>query len=191
MGPQLRAVIEDRESAARRLRKLTQTATADTWRRRPAPASWSAAECVHHLNLMSAALLPRLRAGLSEARDVRETVGRTYRRDLIGWLIGQAMAPSGGLKTATVEAFKPSPEVPLTTLLADFSRLQSELAACVAAANGLALGHVRITSPYDSRVRYNLYSALTLIPRHQHRHLLQAERAAQAVSASYPAAAAV
>src|SRR6266550_1044877 len=35
---------------------------------------------------------------------------------------------------------------------------------------------VRLTSPFNARVRYNLYSCFTILPRHQHRHLWQAER---------------
>jgi hypothetical protein len=37
---------------------------------------------------------------------------------------------------------------------------------------------VRITSPFNERVRYNVYSALTILAVHQHRHLWQAEQAA-------------
>ena len=33
-----------------------------------------------------------------------------------------------------------------------------------------------IVSPFDGRLRYNLYSCLTILPAHQHRHLWQAER---------------
>ena len=62
--------------------------------------------------------------------------------------------------------------------MAEFSRLQSEIIACVRAADGLPIDHVTVRSPFDARVTYNLYSALTLIPRHQERHALQAERAA-------------
>jgi len=35
---------------------------------------------------------------------------------------------------------------------------------------------VRVTSPFNARVRYNLYACFTILPRHQHRHLWQAER---------------
>jgi hypothetical protein len=43
-------------------------------------------------------------------------------------------------------------------------------------ADGLALGRIRITSPFDSRLRYNLFSCLTILPRHQQRHIWQAEQ---------------
>jgi len=38
------------------------------------------------------------------------------------------------------------------------------------------LSQVRVTSPFNARVRYNLYACFTILPRHQHRHLWQAER---------------
>jgi hypothetical protein len=39
----------------------------------------------------------------------------------------------------------------------------------------LPLHRVRITSPFNSKLRYNVYAALVLLPRHQERHINQAE----------------
>ena len=49
------------------------------------------------------------------------------------------------------------------------------------AAQDLPIDRVKMASPFDGRVKYNLYAAMTIVPRHQHRHLLQAERAARIV----------
>ena len=38
------------------------------------------------------------------------------------------------------------------------------------------LGRLWIISPFDARIRYNAYACLTILPRHQHRHLWQAEQ---------------
>jgi hypothetical protein len=78
------------------------------------------------------------------------------------------------LKTAA--AFIPSATVPLPRLLSEFDRLQTEQIDLVAQADGLKLGSLWITSPFDPRVRYNAYSCLTILPRHQQRHLWQAEQ---------------
>ena len=75
----------------------------------------------------------------------------------------------------------PSGGRPPEALLADFERLQSEVIACVRAADGLPIDRIKLVSPFDARLRYNLFAALTIVPRHQHRHLLQAERAAGVV----------
>jgi hypothetical protein len=184
---QLTALIEDLHSAEQRLRALRATLPCDAWHRRPGKARWSPAECIVHLNLTSEALLPLLRDGLAEAGDGVRRASSRYRRDLIGWLIWMAITPSGGLRTRTVPAFVPSGTRPPEALLEDFERLQSDVIACVRAADGLPIDHIKLVSPFDGRLRYNLFAALTIIPRHQHRHLLQAERAAGAVGAEVPA----
>jgi hypothetical protein len=33
-----------------------------------------------------------------------------------------------------------------------------------------------VQSPFNEKVKYNLYSCLTILPPHQHRHLWQAEQ---------------
>jgi len=70
---------------------------------------------------------------------------------------------------------------PARGLVTEFERLQAEQLRWVAAADGLPLGSLQITSPFNARLKYNLYSLLTILPRHEHRHLWQAEQAWQAL----------
>jgi hypothetical protein len=63
-------------------------------------------------------------------------------------------------------------------ILADFVRLQAELAAVIRSGDRLPLDRVKIVSPFGGRMKYSAYSALVIIARHQHRHLDQAEEAA-------------
>jgi hypothetical protein len=174
---QLNAIVADLRAANRRLHRLREALPSDMWNRRPAPDRWSPAECVAHLNLTSEAFLPLLRGGLEEARHRGRASGR-YRRDFMGWLIWRMVTPSGRLKTKTPAAFVPSSDREADAIVADFERLQRELAACVESAEGLPIDRVKIASPFDARAKYNLYAAMTILPRHEHRHLLQAERAA-------------
>ena len=182
VNAQLQAVVDDLASTRRQLRALYQALPTAAWEDQPAPGRWSAAECIAHLNLTSEALLPLFRAGLCEARVRGGRAASRYHRGLVGWLVWQVMRPSGGLRTAALPAYVPSAEAaaPVEGLLADFDRLQEELVSCVCAAEGLPIERVTVVSPFDPRVKVNLYAALTLVARHQHRHLLQAERAAVA-----------
>ena len=173
---QLNAIVADLRSAERRLRALQERVPPDAWSQRPAPERWSPAECVAHLNLTSEAFLPLLRKGLEDARRLGRSQVR-YRRDLFGWLIWRIVSPSGRFKTRTAAAFVPSRDQPAHALVAEFERLQAEVIACVRAAEDVPIDRVKLVSPFDARARYNLYAAMTIIPRHQHRHLLQAERA--------------
>jgi hypothetical protein len=60
--------------------------------------------------------------------------------------------------------------------LSEFDGLQEQLIGCLKEAEGLDLAKSRVVSPFDSRIKYNLYSCLRLIPAHQRQHLRQAEQ---------------
>lgn len=179
MDAQLTGIVQDLQAVERHLRQFHSWLPRHAWSQAPAPGRWSPAECVAHLNLTSNAMLPLLRDGLRKAS--RSPIGppSRYRRDLVGWVIWKMIAPSNGLRTRTIRAFVPSGEESPDAVMAEFSRLQSEVIACVRAADGLPIDRVTLRSPFDERVKCNLYSALTLIPRHQQRHALQAQRAAR------------
>jgi hypothetical protein len=81
----------------------------------------------------------------------------------------------------------PSAHRPAGLVLEEFRVLQEEQMALVRASDGLAIDRVYIASPFDARARYSVYSAFVILPRHQHRHLAQAERAA-GLDAPRPAA---
>ena len=178
MHAQLNAIVDDLQAAEERFHRLHRVVPHDVWTHRRAAARWSPAECLEHLNLTSRAMLPLLHAGLGGAADRPQLPAPRYRRDVVGWVVWRLIAPSNGLRTRTLPAFAPSGDEPLETVVADFAQLQSEIIACVRAADGLPIDRITLRSPFDGRVRCNLYAALTLIPRHQHRHALQAERAA-------------
>lgn len=179
--PQLQALVDEFEAAHDRLRQLARTVPEVAWTRRPDPARWSVAECVAHLNLTSAAYVSLLRDGLARARQLDGPTPRRYRRDPIGWLLWKGAGPPARVRVRTTAPFVPRGDEAPGTLVDEFGRLQAEQIACVRDANGLPLDRVRITSPFDARLKYNLFACVTILPRHQHRHLWQAERAWEAV----------
>lgn len=191
MDRQLQAIVDDLETARLGLRALHADLSSAAWDRRPEPDCWSPAECVEHLNLTSEALLPLLRVGLQRARDGEPRAMGRYRRDLVGWIIWTIMAPVRGWKTKTIRAFVPTGTKPAERLVADFERLQAEIVSLVQDADGLPIDRVVLVSPFDQRVKYNVYSMFTLVPRHQQRHLVQAARAARVFNGAVASALAI
>jgi len=86
------------------------------------------------------------------------------------------MGPPVRFRIKTIARFLPSSVAAPELLVQEFDRLQAAQLDCLAQADGLPLSQVRVTSPFNARVRYNLYACFTILPRHQHRHLWQAER---------------
>lgn len=187
MQKQLAEIIESLESAQRRLRALTDQLPDKDWSKRPGPNRWSAADCVEHLNLTTRAYLPVLRDATARAREVGEVGGarrRRYRRDPLGWFMSMMIGPlhhrgrSQVVRFKTTRPFVPKSGQSRSQLLSDFVRLQSDLVTLVRSGDGLPLDRVEIVSPFTTRMKYNAYSAMELVARHQHRHIRQAERAA-------------
>jgi hypothetical protein len=177
VNAQLEGVVREFQSASERLGRLRQSLTREAWARRPGLDAWSPAECVAHLNLTSLAFVPLLRQGLDEASQSSRRAGRRYRRDLAGWLVWRVVSSPGRFKTKTTAAFVPTADRPVGELLDEFDEHQAAQIALTGAADGLPIDRVKIVSPFNARLRYSVFSALSILPRHQHRHLWQAERA--------------
>lgn len=180
MHPQLRPVVDAYESASERLHALITSLPPDRWAERSDPDRWSVGECVVHLNLTSEAFLPRISAALDELGPGR-AVRQRYRRGFVGWFLGKATGPLprigkmrvGRVKTAP--PFEPVMVPPMASTIDSFDRLQREQVELVGRCDGKPIDRIQIVSPFDSRVRYDVYSALVLLPAHQQRHVQQAE----------------
>lgn len=180
MHDQLVRITASFVDAQARLHRLISKLSDDRWAARSDAAKWSVAECVAHLNLTSRAYPERLRAALNEARALGAPPQR-YRRDFAGWLLSLFTGPLPGIgrfrfgRMPTTAPFIPTGDLPRAVVIAEFDRLQAEQIAIVREADDLPIDRVKIASPFDARMRYNVYSALVILPRHQHRHLEQAE----------------
>ena len=176
LAPQLERIEAELAEARRRAHEMAAPLTAERWSARPAVNQWSVAECVIHLNLTSRAFLPLIRDAITKGREVKLLAAGPYRRDVVGWFVYWITEPPVRFRIKTAAPFVPSGVEPKDGVLDAFDTLQEQLVACVRDADGLDLGRLRIVSPFDSRLKYNLYSCLRIIPAHQRHHLSQAER---------------
>lgn len=184
LGPQLSDITRRFHAASHRLDTLVGAITDDVWAARPDETSWSPAECVAHLNLTGEAYVPRIEEAIERARALDVATSRRYRTDLFGGLLSTMVGPLPRIagrrrgRVKTPPAFVPGGEQPRDEILATFRRLQERQIALVAEADGLPIDRVKVRSAFVERMSFNLYSTFRILPRHQHRHLQQAEEAA-------------
>jgi hypothetical protein len=175
LTPQLARIAVELTEAGRRAHVLADPLDQEGWARRPASGEWSVGECVIHLNLTSRAFLPIIEDAIAKGREQNLVGNGPYRRDFVGWVLGHVIEPPVRLRTKTTPPFVPQAAEPKTGVMDAFDMFQSQLIGSLGEANGLDLGRLRIVSPLDPRIKYNLYSCLRIIPAHQRLHLAQAE----------------
>ena len=184
-GDQLARIQAELADARARAHRIAAPLEPEVWGARPSPEQWSVAECLMHLNLTSRAFLPLIKDAIDRGRERGLGGSAPYRMDLVGWLVWWATTVRLPIKTT--EPFVPARGQPRATVLSDFDVLQNELVGYVEAAAGLELGRLRIVSPFDSRLTYNLYACLRVIPAHQRLHLRQAGRVVRTLRRRRPA----
>lgn len=169
------------QAATDRARGLVDNAPARLFTVRPAPTQWSAAECLAHLSISSQMFLPVLRNALDDARNRHLTGGGTPRMDVLGRILRWFLEPPVRTRVKTTTAFVPKSTRAKSEALAEFISLQRQLVDLLHASSDLPIGRIKIVSPFDKRVRYNVYSAFLIVTAHQRRHLWQAEQAVQSL----------
>lgn len=180
---QLDALADAYAEVSRRFTALEQRVGDAQWNARPAAQEWSVAECIAHLNLTSAAMLPRMRAAFDEAKRLPRVGARAYRGSLFGRVLARMVGPVpivlgvrlGRAKTA--KPFVPGSELPRSQVVAEFRRWQAEELALLWSAEDLPVDLVTVESPFVAGARFDGFSSLWIVVRHELRHLVQAERA--------------
>jgi hypothetical protein len=148
---------------------------------RPNPNSWSAAECLSHLSISTEMFLPVLREALANAEAHGWRAKKAPKMDVLGRVLRWFLEPPIRKRVTTAAPFVPRSVRAKAEAFGEFSRLQENLAEILRSAASLDLQRMRVVSPFDKRVKYNVYSAFRIITAHQRRHLWQAEQAIAAL----------
>jgi hypothetical protein len=170
MDTQLAELCEQFRLNSKRAEAIVSKAGEQRIAVRPQPDSWSAAECLAHLTLSTEMFLPAWRAVFAGGLQGNGP----YKKDLIGKMLPWGMQPPPRFRIKAPARFRP---VDTTEVLPKFLASQTHLLDVVSNSAGLALDRIKVASPVDARVRYNVWSSFCLAEAHQRRHLWQAERA--------------
>lgn len=167
--------------ATERARKLVDDTPARLFTVRPSVNQWSAAECLSHLSISTEMFLPVLRKTMDEARSRGLTADGAPRMDVLGRILRWFLEPPVRSRVKTKPAFVPKSIRAKSETLAEFTRLQKQLVDLLQSSSDVPIGKLKVVSPFNSRVKYNVYSAFMILTAHQRRHLWQAEQAVQAL----------
>ena len=163
---------------------LVASADAATCAKRPAPGSWSAAECLQHLSLSADAYFPIWQQVIATAGPRKAEMNAPYAADFWGRLLCWILEPPARIRSKTPAPFQPVDSGRIDEVLERFLERQERVVAALRRCRGRAIDQVKIASPIDSRVRYSIWSSFVVNAAHQRRHLWQAEQAIARVRAA-------
>jgi hypothetical protein len=153
-------------------RALVDRAGIERLTERPAKGGWSIAECLEHLNLTTRAYLPLWRTALAQAPHG----AGPYKTDFWGKILIWMLEPPPKFKMPTTQPFIPLQTPPPDQVLPVFLATQDELLAALSGAEGRAVDKVKVRSPFNQRMQYNVWSSFCVQAPHQRRHLWQATK---------------
>lgn len=142
----------------------------------PAPAAWSVAQCIDHLNITARQYLPSLDEGIANAIRRGQYAEGPFTYNWIGRVFVRTMEPPVRLRLKTPASFQPPPSRSRHEIMAAFRAYQVQLIDRLRQANGLDLARARVNSPASRWMRIPLGSAFAVTAAHERRHLWQAER---------------
>ena len=151
---------------------------------RPAEGSWSIAECIAHCNQTNKLYAQAMDGARS---DASRQGWATDKRLRLGWLEAAmlwSLEPPCKIKFKAPSQFLPPPsDFEPGALVTGWTETHLLLARIAGECEGLDVKRAKLRSPALPQMKVSLLWALLAMPAHDRRHLWQAERILQAVSA--------
>ena len=182
LPPELERVIADMDANTRDALAIVEglDETLGAWR--PAPGSWSVAECLDHLAVSSRVYLVPMIAAADRARARgRMRRGPATPGLLGGWFV-RWLEPPVKQRSRNPRIATPRPSPPLADSLTAFLASQDDFRAFVRAAADLDLTGVRFPNPFVRAIHWSLATGMHVIPAHERRHLWQASNVRRAAT---------
>jgi DinB superfamily len=167
-------LISELNASDGRAEAVAQGLTPEQLNWKPRPDAWSVGQCLEHLHLANEVYLPAISLALEGRQPVKvQDVNLSW---LSRWFIRNYIAPNPqGTQARAPKKIEPAKEVhPL--ILQSFLRSNQEARQLVRRAGDFDVNLIRFKNPFIPLLRFTVGTGLEIIPKHQSRHLLQAER---------------
>jgi hypothetical protein len=167
-------VINAFSATESKLSSLEQRLTPARWTQSPTTGGWSPLQNIEHLNLISKEFLKRFEIASSQLASKK---GGSLKMELIGKLLTRALSSKGRmLKMKSPPHFVPQNVTDASSVLSTFHQNQQDLLSFIRSNANASIDSVKITSPFDERFKYSIFSALNILSAEQERHFRQIER---------------
>lgn len=167
-------LIAELDASDQRAKELVTGLTTEQLNWHPQPGAWSIGQCLEHLCIGNELYLPAMSGALAgkPVFAVQEVTPGWFGR----WFIKSYIEPSPQSKRARApKKIVPAARVELS-VLDRFLRSNQALREFVRHAGAYDVNRIRFRNPLVPVIHFTVGTGLQVISRHEHRHLLQAER---------------
>lgn len=155
--------------------KALQQQSEEALNHKPSPKSWSALECIEHLNRYGDFYLPELRQRIANTSQKSNGVFKS------GWLgnyFAKSLMPKERLnKMKTFAVMNPSGSTLDASVLSTFLKQQSEILELLRRAEDVDLTKTKTAISISTWIKLRLGDTFRVVIYHNQRHIVQAERA--------------
>ena len=167
-------LLSDLDKADESARRLVEGLSNDQLNWQPTAEAWSAGQCLEHLCITNEQYLPAIEGGLAgKAKGKAEKISPGW---FGRWFIESFIEPSGKTKKAKApKKIAPASRVD-GAVLGRFLSGNEKARKLIERASEYDVNRIRFKNPFIPLIRFTVGTGLVIVTRHQHRHLLQAER---------------
>lgn len=142
---------------------------------KPEAKIWSMGECINHLVITNELYLKKMKEfAIKRTSNLNDDF--IYSQSFLGKMMTKAVDPENVKKYKTFKLFDPLESSASKSAVQDYTLIIKRFIEFVKDLNGINLKKIKFSSPVNKFIRLNLGDPLIFIPRHDERHLLQAQR---------------
>jgi hypothetical protein len=147
------------------------------------PDTWSATECFQHLLFTNEGYLKHFNEVVSRSQDANKiktfnhSVNHPFKHSLWGKFILYFVKPTTKMKSKTTKPFNPALCKVDKDVVRKYLEQNNQLIDAISKMKNLNLQNIKMPSPINEKIKYNLGDAIKILVMHDQRHIQQAERA--------------
>lgn len=186
ISPDIADLAAQLDAAEQDAQNLLDGLTHDLGAWRPAPGTWSVAECIDHLDVTNRVYLNAMQEPAARARSQGLVRRGPAKPGLLGGWFARSLEPpvKPGRRMKAPRSVLPRTAAPLAEAAAAFHESQAQVRAYLHANADLDLNRVRFPNPFIRGLRFSLATGLNVIAAHERRHLWQAWRVRRAAEST-------
>lgn len=171
-------LLERTEANLRAARELNKRSVVDL-NHRPAPQSWSALECIGHLNYYGDFYIPEIESQIDSSPHAAED---NFKSGFLGNYFAKSMLPKEGFKKMkTLKSSNPIGKKLDKEVIDHFISHQQKLLELLKRAKRVSLTRTKTGISISKYLKLRLGDTFRVVVYHNQRHLLQAKRALSTV----------